>query len=121
MRRVFSAAVLAALTAPLTQAQEIELHPPLVAGKQIQPTDTRDTAYCEFAAVLGTPPKLQLKVTPKAPAELYAQLYNTTGTTGPEGGCPADAYAALDGSMLAAFLAAEAVNLNPTPQVARRY
>jgi len=103
------------------KAQEIKLRPGLVPGTQVHLTDARDSAWCEIAVVLGPSPKLQLKLTPKAPAELYAQLYNTTGTSGPMGGCPADAFAALDGSKLAAALAAEAVFLNPTPQIARRY
>jgi hypothetical protein len=103
------------------QTQEIELRPGLIPGTQVHLTGARDSAWCEIAVVLGPPSKLQLKATPKGPAELYAQLYNTTGTTGPEGGCPADAFATLDGSKLAAALAAEAVFLNPTPQIARRY
>ena len=113
VRWVFSATLLATLAVPLTQAQEIELHPGLIPGRQVHLTDARDSAWCEIAVVLVLPPN--------APAELYAQLYNTTGTTGPESGCPADAFAALDGSKLAAALAAEAVFLNPTPQIARRY
>ena len=103
------------------QAQEIELHPGLVPGTQVHLADARDSAWCEIAVVLGPPPKLQLKLPPKAPAQPYAQLYNTTGTTGPEGGCPADAFAAIDGNKLAAALNAEDVYLHPTPQVARRY
>ncbi len=114
-------ALLLVLLATAASAQEIELQPGLIAGKQIYLSEVRDTAYCDIAVVMDASPRLQLKMPPKAPAELYAQLYNTTGTTGPEGGCPADAFAALDGSKLAAALAAEEVYLNPTPQVARRY
>ncbi len=113
--------MLLTLPATVAHAQEIKLQPGLVAGKQVHITDARDSAWCEIAAVLGPPRKLQLKLTPKAPAELYAQMYNTTGTTGPMGGCPADAFAALDGSKLAAAMGAEDVYLNPTPQIARRY
>lgn len=128
LRKHSAALLLAVLPALLltwparaAHAGEIELRPGLIAGRQVHLTDARDSAWCEIAVVIGPPPKLQLKLTPNAPAELYAQLYNTTGTSGPEGGCPADAFAALDGSKLAAALAAEAVFLNPTPQIARRY
>jgi len=121
VRRTLAAVLLMALPVTVALAQEIKLQPGLMPGTQIHLTEARDTAWCEIAAVLGPPPKLQLKMPPKAPARIYAQLYNTTGTTGPEGGCPADAFAALDGSKLAAGTGAEDLYLNPSPQVARRY
>jgi len=116
-----AAVLLMSLPVTVAHTQEIKLQPGLMPGTQIHLTEARDTAWCEIIVVVATPPKLQLKLPPKDPARLYAQLYNTTGTTGPEGGCPANAFAALDGSKLATALGAEAVYLNPTPQVARRY
>jgi hypothetical protein len=118
---VFIVAVLVALAASVADAQEIKLQPGLMPGTQIHLTEARGVPWCEITVVVSTPPKLQLKLSPREPAPLYAQLYNTTGTTGPEGGCPANAFTALDAGKLAEILAAEAVYLNPTPQVARRY
>jgi hypothetical protein len=102
-------------------AQEIKLQPGVMPGTLVQLTEARDTAWCEIIVVVATPPSLQLKLPPKDPARLYAQLYNTTGTTGPKGRCPADAFAALDSVKLAVALNATDVYLSPTPQVARRY
>jgi len=102
------ALVLSTLTATAS-AQEIKLQPGLIAGKQVYLIKLSDSAYCEIAVVFDTPP------------HALAQLYNTTGTTGPEGGCPASAFAAIDGGKLATALHAANVYLNPTPPVARRY
>jgi len=115
--RVSTAALLLALLptllltwpATVARAQEIQLQPGLMPGKHVYLASARDSAWCEIAVVLDSPSKEP------------AQLYNTTATTGPEGGCPEAAFAKLDGSELAAALNAEDVYMNPTPQIARRY
>jgi len=118
---LWTLALLLSVPASSTRAQEIELHPGMVAGKQVHLTAARDTAWCEITVVIGTPPKLQLKLPPTAPDQPMAQLYNTTGTSGPKGGCPAEAFAAMDGSKLKLSLGADEVYMNPTPQIARRH
>lgn len=120
LRTVATALLLSGSLAEVS-AQEIKLQPGVMPGTLVHLTEARDTAWCEIIVVVAAPPRLQLKLPPEAPARLYAQLYNTTGTTGPEGGCPADEFAALDGSKLAVALNATDVYLSPTPQVARRY
>ena len=103
------AAMLAALLPTMAKAQEIKLKPGATSGKQVHTAKARDYAYCEIAPVLGTPPNV------------VAEFYNTTGTTGPGGGCPADKFAAIDEKKLAAALKADGVYMNPTPQTARRH
>lgn len=70
---------------------------------------TRDYAYCEFAPVVETP------------QGIFAQFYNTTGTAGPTGGCPPEAFAKIDAKALGKKLGTKVVYINPTPQTARRH
>lgn len=114
-------ALLLTMPASAARAQEIKLQPGLKPGTQIHLTEARDTAYCEITVVISIAPRVSLKLRPKAPAQPLAQLYNTSWTTGPEGGCPADAFADIDGYRLAQALNATDVYVNPTPQAARRY
>jgi hypothetical protein len=50
-----------------------------------------------------------------------SSIYNTTGTTGPDGGSPADKSAAIDVKKLAVALRMDGVPMNPSPQAARRH
>jgi len=50
-----------------------------------------------------------------------SSIYNTTGTTGPDGGSPADKSAAIDVKKLAVALNVVGVHMNPSPQTARRH
>lgn len=111
--RTIATILLLSLPVMDASAQEIKLKPGLMPGNRLHLTNARDTAWCEITVVRGTRSNV--------PAQRYAQLYDTTATSGPEGGCPADAFAAIDGSRLAAALDADEVYLNPTPQIARRH
>jgi hypothetical protein len=91
------------------QPPAMRLNPGVVADKQVHLDNARGYAYCEFAPVVGPP------------SNLLAQFYNTTGTTGITGQCPADTFAAINGKTLANKLGAAVVYLNPTPQTARRH
>jgi hypothetical protein len=104
----------------LAEVSAQEISPARRDARNLVHLTVPDTAWCDIIAAVATPPPLQLK-RPKDPAWLYAQQYNTTGTTGPEGRCPADAFAALDSVKLAVTLNATDVYLSPMPQGARRY
>ena len=103
------ATTLAAIVASPADAQSITLKPGAIEGKELYLKKARDYAYCEIAPVMGTPPAV------------VAQFYNTTLTTGKTGGCPAKAFAAIDGKALAAAVGGLQVYMNPTPQTARRH
>ena len=91
------------------QPPAMRLNPGIVADKQVHLANARGHAYCEFAPVVGPP------------SNPLAQFYNTTGTMGITGQCPADTFAAINGKTLANKLGAAVVYLNPTPQTARRH
>jgi hypothetical protein len=93
----------------IREAPTIKLNPGAETGIQVHLSNARDYAYCEIAPIVGTP------------SNVVAQFYNTSGTTGPEGGCPADAFAAISEKSLSEKLAAAVTYLNPTPQTARRH
>ena len=99
----------AALAATLAQAQT-PLKPGAIEGHILTAPNLRDTAECEFYVGLGT-----------AGPSQELQIYNTTGTTGPGGGCPAKTFAALDTKKLAAELGANIVVTNPHVLTARKW
>lgn len=85
-----------------------KLNPGVIPGLQVHTANARDYAYCEIAPVIETE------------HGIFAEFYNTTGTTGPTGGCPIDAFRAMDSKKLGERLGTKIVYLNPTPQTARR-
>jgi len=91
------------------KAPEIKLKPGPIQGLEVHLADARDYAYCEIAPIVGTP------------SMAVAQFYNTSGTSGAGGGCPPDAFAAVNEKALSEKLAAAATYMNPTPQTARRH
>lgn len=99
------AGILLAASAPMAaQAQAINLNPGVTPGQSLHFPNARDYAFCEIVPVGTT-----------------AEFYQTTGTTGPRGGCPAAPYAAINPSDLATALGVSAVQMNPSPQTARRH
>lgn len=99
------AAILLAASAPMAaQAEAIILNPGVTPGLTLHITNARDYAFCEIIPVGTT-----------------AEFYQTTGTTGPRGGCPAAPYAAINPSDLATALGVSYVQMNPSPQTARRH
>lgn len=89
--------------------RELKLNPGATPGLVLHTEKARNYAYCEIAPVIETP------------NGIFAEFYNTTGTTGPTGGCPAAAFAALDAKKLGEKLSTKIVYMNPTPQTARRH
>lgn len=87
----------------------LALTPGAVPGRTVHTEKARDYAYCEIAPVIRTP------------RGVSAEFYNTTGTTGPNGGCPAEPFAKIDPKALGERLGTKVVYLNPTPQHARRH
>ena len=100
--------VLSAVASAPSLAQT-PLKPGAIKGKTLNAPSVRNYAECEFYLGFGKGPDLDL------------QIYNTTNTTGPEGKCPADTFAALDPKKLAATLGASIVVTNPTVQTARKW
>jgi hypothetical protein len=99
-----------ALGAGAASAQMTPIKPGAIPGKTLHFTNLRHYAFCEFYLGFGKPdPKTQL------------EIYNTTGTTGPNSGCPAATFAALDMKKLAVGLGATVVIPNPTVQKARKW
>ncbi len=87
----------------------LKLNPGLTPGLQVHTPNARNYAYCEIAPIIETS------------HGIFAQFYNTTGTIGPSGGCPAAAFAAIDAKKLGERLSTKIVYMNPTPQSARRH
>jgi len=102
-------AALGGLALMLTQQSGALLKPGAIAGKEVHTANARDDAFCEIVPVLRTP------------SAMVVEFYNTTGTSGPGGGCPAEKFAAIDAKQLAADLKVFAVHMNPSPQSARRH
>lgn len=91
------------------QPPSLKLSPGAVPGRSLHTEKARDYAYCEIAPVIRTP------------RGVSAEFYNTTGTTGPNGGCPAESFAKIDAKSLGERLGTRVVYMNPTPQHARRH
>jgi hypothetical protein len=91
-------------------APTIKLKPGQTPGLSVHTDAARDYAYCEIAPVVSGPK-----------GSVIAQFYNTTGTTGPAGGCPPDKFATIDAKELSKKLGAAVTYMNPTPQTARRH
>jgi hypothetical protein len=91
-------------------AQTGKLKPGAIKGETISFTKARNYAFCEFYIGFG-------KVAPST--EL--QCYNSTGTSGPDSGCPAATFASLDPKKLAADLGGTVAVLNPVKQSARKW
>lgn len=102
---VASAAVLAATLAPA----QTSLKPGPIEGRTLTFPNARNYAECEFNVGFGTG------------ADMVLQIYNSTGTTGPGSGCPAETFAALDTKELAAELGASIIVLNPPAPTARKW
>jgi hypothetical protein len=97
------------LAVGLADAPTIKLNPGPVAGQEVHTPYARDYAYCEIAPII------------KTESGVVAAFYNTTGTTGPTGGCPPQVFAGIVPKELASKLGAATVYMNPTPQTARRH
>jgi hypothetical protein len=93
-------AIIAAHSAP-----QMTLDPRVKPGMEVHLDKARDYACCEIAPIV------------KTSGEIAAQFYNTSGTSGTDGGCPPTA---VNAKALAAKLGAAFVYMNPTPQTARR-
>jgi len=91
------------------KTKTLTLKPGVTPGLQVHTPNARNYAYCELAPIMGSPP------------DIAAEFYNTTGTSGPEGGCPAAVFASIDEKKLSAELGAAFTYMNPTPQTARRH
>src|SRR5208282_3047400 len=91
------------------KAPTLKLNPGPIAGLQVHLPQSAAYAYCEIAPIIG------------APDNLAAQFYNTSGTTGPAGGCPQKKFAAINATALSEKDAAAVTYMNPTPQTARRH
>ena len=106
---IFALFLLSAFSATLSHAQT-PLKPGATEGATLNAPNIRNYAECEFYVGIGTPgPSMEL------------EIYNTTGTTGPDGACPADKFAAVDTKKLAGELGASVLVLNPPVQTARKW
>jgi len=101
---------LALIAAIFALAQDTKLKPGAIKGEVLNLTDTRNQAFCEVYVGFGN-------VEPS----METQGYNTTGTTGPDSGCPAQTWATLDPKKVAAPLGASLVFLNPNKPTARKW
>jgi hypothetical protein len=90
-------------------APDIRLNPGPIPGNEVHTANARDYACCEIAPVIHSEDGIR------------AEVYNTTGTTGPGGGCPPEPFAAIKTKELAEKLDAALVYMNPNPQTARRH
>jgi len=106
----FLTLTLCALAATLDFAQDTKLKPGAIKGEVMSFTKARNYAFCEVYVGFG-------KVGPNTDLECY----NSTGTTGPDSGCPAKTFASLDPKKVAEPLGASFVFLNPNKPSARKW
>jgi hypothetical protein len=106
----FLTLILCALAASHALAQDTKLKPGAIKGETLSYTKARNYAFCEIYVGFGS-------VAPST----ETQGYNSTGTTGPDSGCPAETFATLDPKKVAAQLGASFVFLNPVKQTARKW
>jgi hypothetical protein len=101
---------LCVLAASYASAQKTTPKPGAIQGETFSFAKARNYAFCElYLGFGGLAPSTQL------------QVYNSTGTTGPDSGCPAETFANLDPKKLAADVGAAIVVLNPPKQIARKW
>jgi len=106
----FLTLILCALAASHSLAQATKLKPGAIKGETLSFTKARNYAFCEIYVGFGSiAPSTEL------------QCYNSTGTTGPDSGCPAETFATLDPKKVAADLGASMVFLNPNKPSARKW
>jgi hypothetical protein len=105
----FLTLILCAIGASQALAQQTPLKPGAIKGETLSLTKARNYAFCEIYVGFGAGPNPAL------------QCYNSTGTTGPDSGCPAEAFAALSPKKLAADLGGTVAVLNPVNQSARKW
>jgi len=106
----FLTLILCALAASHALAQDTKLKPGAIKGETLSFTKARNYAFCEVYVGFGS-------VAPSTELECY----NSTGTTGPDSGCPAETFATLDRKKVAADLGASIVILNPPKPTARKW
>ena len=98
------------LLSACAMAQQIKLKPGAIKGETLSFTKARNYAFCEVYVGFGSiAPSTEL------------QCYNSTGTTGPDSGCPAETFATLAPKKVAADLGASIVILNPMKPTARKW
>jgi hypothetical protein len=91
-------------------AQDTKLKPGAIKGETLSFTKARNYAFCEVYVGFG-------EIAPST--EL--QCYNSTGTAGPDSGCPAETFATLTPKKVAADLGASIVVLNPAKPTSRKW
>jgi len=106
----FLTLILCALAASHVLAQDTKLKPGAIKGEVLNLPKMRNYAFCEIYVGFG-------KVEPS----METQCYNSSGTTGPDSGCPAETFATLDPKKVAAPLGASFVFLNPVKPTARKW
>lgn len=102
------ALLLCALAANPVLAQQTPIKPGAIKGETLILTKARNYAFCEIYVGFGKGPSTQL------------ECYNTSATKGPDGGCPPEAFAALNKEKLAASQGASSIVLNPPAPTARK-
>jgi len=107
--RALIAATLVTLAPVQAQGQAIKLKPGPIPGRAVHTAKALNEAFCEIIPIVGKFPNITV------------EFYNTTGTTGPGSGCPADQFAAINVKTLASALKVDSVHMNPSPQTARRH
>jgi hypothetical protein len=72
-----------AMVSTLAQAKPIKLRPGAIPDRVVHTEKAPIDAFCEILSVVGRPPNI------------VVEFYNMTGTTGPDGGSPADKSAVI--------------------------